>query len=132
MSALFDIVGNLVADPESKTSPSGKSIANFSVAYSPTRRDGSKGEVSFYNVTAWERLADNVMATLRKGDRVQVAGRVTQDRWETEDGTKRSKHVFTADEIGVSLMFASADITRNPRAEENGTAAEVAADEFVV
>lgn len=133
MSALFDITGNLVADPESKTSPSGKTIANFSVAYSPTRKDGSQGEVSFYNVTAWERLADNVMGSLRKGDRVRVSGRVTQDRWETDDGSKRSKYVFTADDVSPSLMFATADITRNPRAEGNGAAVtETPADEYVV
>jgi single-strand DNA-binding protein len=133
MAATFEIIGNLVADPEVRFTGSGKALASFSVAYSPTRRDGSKGEVSFYNITAWEDLATNVGASFHKGDRVVVTGRISQQRWETEDGSKRNKIVFTADEVGGSVRWAVADMTKTAKANTNGDAipSDVAEGEVV-
>lgn len=122
MSATVTIIGNLTADPELRSTNSGKDVVNFSVAYSPTRPDGSKGEVSFYNCTAWEYLAVNLAASLRKGDRVVVIGRLRQDRWE-QDGEKRQKMTITVDEIAPSLRFATAEVTRVAKSDSNGSAA---------
>lgn len=133
MSATVTVIGNLVADPEIKSTNSGKTVANFAIAYSPRRPDGTNGETSFYNVTAWEYLADNLASSLRKGDRVMVIGRLRQDRWETEGGDKRSRLSITADEIGASLRFATVEVTKVAKSngDSNGEAADVDDDLFV-
>lgn len=134
MSATVTVIGNLVADVELKETNSGKAVANFSIAYSPVRPDGTKGETSFYNITAWEYAALNLAATAHKGDRLVVIGRLRQDRWEAEDGTKRSRLNITADEVAVSLRFATAEITRTVKSsngESNGEVVDADDDLFV-
>lgn len=134
MSATVTIIGNLTADPELTNTSTGKDLARFSVAYSPTRPDGSKGEVNFYDCTAWEYTARNLCASLKKGDRVVVVGRLRQDRWETEAGEKRSKLAIQVDEIAASLRFATVEATRTAKqdGDSNGqSAAQVDDDLFV-
>lgn len=131
MSANITIIGNLVGDPDLSVSPTGKSYVNFGVAHTPVRPDGTKGETSFYNVTAWEYLAENFATSFSKGDRVVVMARVKQDRWE-KDGEKRSKYSMIAEEIGASIRFATVDVTRNAKKvqDEEGTVTEVSDDDL--
>ena len=111
------IVGNLTRDPELRFTAGGKGIASFGVAVN--RRYQQNGEwqekVSFFNVTAWDNLGENVAASLTKGTRVIVTGRLEQREYETKEGEKRSVVEIVADEIGPSLRWARAEVERIAR-----------------
>lgn len=117
-----NIVGNVTRDPELRYTPNGASVANFSVAWNRRyERNGQQvEEVSFFDVVCWGSLADNVSASLTKGTRVMVAGRLDQRSWETPQGEKRSKVEITADDVAPSLRWASVEVTRNPRDDNFG------------
>lgn len=127
MSATITVIGNLTADPELRTTNSGKSVVNLSLAHTPRKPDGSDGNTSFYNIVAWEYLADNFAASFKKGDRLIVVGRVSQDKWEDKDtGKVMSRLVITADEIGGTCRFHTVEMSRVQRsaAQEPVEAAE--------
>ena len=88
-----NIVGNLTRDPELRYTPNGASVTNFSVAWNRRyERNGEQvEEVSYFDVTCWGTLADNVAASLAKGQRVVVSGQLEQHSWDTPDGQRRSK-----------------------------------------
>jgi single-strand DNA-binding protein len=106
------IVGNLTEDPELRFTPNGAPVANFRVAVTPRRPDGKggweDGDTSFFQVTAWRSLAENVAESLTKGARVLVYGTLRQRSWETPEGDKRSVVEVQADEVGPSLRWATA------------------------
>ena len=79
-------------------------------------------EVSFFDVTCWSSLAENVAESVTKGARVIVHGRLDQQTWDAPDGSSRSKVVIVADEVAPSLRWASAQVNRNERREGNGAA----------
>jgi single-strand DNA-binding protein len=106
------VVGNVTRDPELRFTPAGAAVANFGVAWNNKRPDGEE-QVSFFDVTCWRQLAENVAESLTKGMRVVVYGRLDQRTWQTQDGEKRSKVEIIADEIAPSLRWATAEITRN-------------------
>lgn len=90
-------MGRLTRDPEQRTTSSGKNIASFSIAVD---RGGSEDAADFFDVTAWEKLADLVMQYLQKGRRVLVQGRLRQDSWDDkETGKKRSRIEVTATDV---------------------------------
>jgi single-strand DNA-binding protein len=113
------IVGNLTRDPELRYTPSGQANASFGVAVNRRWMNRQTNEweerVSFFNVVCWREMADNVSESLAKGSRVVVTGRLEQRSWETDNGEKRSVVEIVADEIGPSLRFATAQITKNDR-----------------
>jgi single-strand DNA-binding protein len=113
------IVGNLTRDPELRYTPGGQANASFGVAVNRRWQNRQTQEweerVSFFNVVCWREMADNVAESLGKGARVVVTGRLEQRSWETENGEKRSVVEIVADEIGPSLRFATAQITKNER-----------------
>ena len=113
------VVGNITRDPEMRFTPSGVSKVTFGVAVNRSWRNQQSNEweeqTSFFNVVCWRELADNVGASLKKGTRVVVTGRLEQRSWETENGEKRSVVEIVADEIGPSLRWATAQVTRNER-----------------
>lgn len=114
------IVGNLTADPEARFTPGGKAIASFSIAHNRKWKDASgndQEETSFFDVVAWETLAENIVESLHKGDRVLVDGRLLQRSWETPENEKRYKVEIVADEVSPSLRWASVDIQRNERTD---------------
>ena len=105
------ITGNLTEDPELRYTPSGAPVANLRVAVTPRVKDGDgwkDGETSFFQVTAWRSLAENVAESLTKGARVMVYGRLTQRSWETPEGERRSVVEVQAEEVGPSLRWATA------------------------
>lgn len=116
------IVGNVTRDPELRYTPSGASVTNFSVAWNRRyERNGQQvEEVSFFDVVCWGTLAENVAASVSKGIRVIVEGRLDQRSWETPQGDKRSKIEITADEVSPSLRWASVEVQRNPRDDNFG------------
>src|SRR5262249_2955810 len=78
---------------------------------------------SFFNVVTWGNLAENVSSSLQKGMRVLVTGRLEQRSWETDQGEKRSVIEIVADEVGPSLVFATADVHRVERSGPGGPGA---------
>jgi single-strand DNA-binding protein len=103
METSVTAVGNLTKDPELKFVSSGKAVANFSIAVNKKR--GETEYTSYYDITAWGDLAENVASTLTKGTRVIVVGQLNQERFET-NGQKRSAVVIVADAVGEDLRFA--------------------------
>jgi single-strand DNA-binding protein len=113
------IVGNVTRDPEIRYTPSGQANASFGVAVNRRWQNRQTNEweerVSFFNVVCWREMAENVAESIGKGSRVVVTGRLEQRSWETENGEKRSVVEIVADEVGPSLRWATAAITRNER-----------------
>ena len=111
------IVGNLTRDPEIKFVASGRCVAQFSVAVNRRwlnkQTNEWEEEASFFNVTAWSELAENIGESLVKGNRVVVKGRLEQRSWETESGESRSTVELIADDVGASIKWATCDIARN-------------------
>src|SRR5436309_14570041 len=118
MSNQVTVVGNLTREPELRYTPSGAAVAKFGLAVnrSYTNRNGEKVEdTSFFNVNAWRQLAENVAESLSTGIRVIVSGRLQSRSWETEDGQKRTVVEIEADEVGPSLRWATAQVTKASR-----------------
>jgi single-strand DNA-binding protein len=113
--------GNLTADPELRFTPSGAAVANFSVVVNSRRFDKRTGEwtdtePTFWRCTIWRQAAENVAESLTRGMRVMVLGRLESRSWEDrETGTKRTSLEVQVDEIGVSLAFATAKVTKATR-----------------
>ena len=114
------IVGNLTRDPELRFTPGGAAVANFGVAWNQKGRDGQEDKVSYFDVTCWRQLAENVSDSLTKGSRVVVYGRLDQRSWETQDGDRRSKVEIVADDVAPSLKWATAELNRNEYREGGG------------
>ncbi len=93
--------GNLTADPESRDNPTGKSLATFSVAVNHYSGKGKsdEGEVSFFEIEAWEKLGENCLEYLKKGSKVTIIGLLRQDRWSGTDGKQRSKVKVIAQQV---------------------------------
>ena len=111
------VVGNVTRDPELKYTASGKALLSIGVAVNKRKKvDGEwENEASFFDVTVWDTMAENVGESCPKGTRVIVTGRLEQRTWETKEGEKRSKVDITADEIGPSLRWASCHVTKADR-----------------
>lgn len=120
MSNNVTVVGNLTADPELRFTASGVAMVNISVADSrryKDRNDEWQEDTSFFRGTCWRELAENVAESLTKGARVVISGRLKQRTWETNEGEKRNVVELDIVEIGPSLRWATAAVTRTPRAE---------------
>lgn len=114
------IAGNLTADPAVRDTGEGRYVADFTVADTPRHKDQATGEwvdgeALFQKVAVWGSTAQNVAATLTKGTRVVVTGRLVQKSY-TAGGENKSYTEIQADEVAVSLKFATAAITKNSRA----------------
>jgi single-strand DNA-binding protein len=121
MDTTVTIAGNLTEDPTLRYTPSGVAVANFTVADTP-RVKGADGtwqdaETTFWSCTVWRGPAENAAESLVKGTRVVVVGRVRTQRWDDKaTGDKRSRVVVEVEEIGTSIRFATAKVTRSARA----------------
>lgn len=101
------LVGNLVAEPELRFTPNGKTVANARVAVTDRVKVGEKwqnGETSFHDVVIWQDQAERANERLTKGQRVIAVGRWSERSWES-DGETKSVREFVADDIGPSLKF---------------------------
>ena len=113
------LVGNLTDDPELRFTPSGAAVANFTVASTPRAFDRQSnewkdGETLFMRCSVWRDAAENVAESLTRGTRVIVTGRLRSRSYE-KDGEKRTVIEMDADEVGPSLRYASAKVTRAQR-----------------
>jgi len=113
------IVGNLTDDPELRYTTNGAAVANFRVAYSTRIRDAAgnwtDGDTSFFTINCWRSLAENAAETLTRGSRVVVTGRLKQRSWENQEGEKRTVVEIEADDLGPSLKWATASVTKTSR-----------------
>lgn len=111
------LVGNLTRDPELRFTANGRAVASFGIAVG--RRYQVNGEwqeqTSYFNVTAWGQLGENAAASLSKGTRIVVTGRLEQREYTTREGDKRTAIDVIADELGPSLRWATAQVERTPR-----------------
>ena len=83
------LMGNLTRDPEIRYNPSGKAVASFGIAVNS--KQGGQDKADFFDVIAWEKTAELCSQYLNKGDSALIEGKLTQRRWETDDGQKRNK-----------------------------------------
>ena len=102
------LLGRLTRDPELRSTTSGKQIAGFSIAVD---KGGADGGADFFEVTAWEKLAELVSQYTHKGSKVLIQGRLGQDTWDDKDsGKKRSKVTITATD--VTFLDSKSDDSR--------------------
>jgi len=114
------VVGNLVADPELRFTPSGQPVATFRVASTPRIRDNATnewkdGDSLFLSCNVWRQAAENVAESLQRGMRVIVSGRLKQRSYETKEGEKRTVFEVEVEDVGPSLRNASAKVARAAR-----------------
>jgi len=87
------LIGNVTRDPELRSTPSGQSVASFSLATNRVWKDPSSGErksaAEFHNIIAWRKLAEICGQYLRKGSKIYVEGRLQTRNWQGQDGNKR-------------------------------------------
>ncbi|MBP6996098.1 MAG: single-stranded DNA-binding protein [Phycicoccus sp.] len=119
------IVGNLTGDPELRFTPSGAAVANFTVASTPRTFDRQSnewkdGETLFMRCSIWRDAAENVAESLQRGTRVIVTGRLKSRSYETKEGEKRTVVEMDVDEVGPSLRYANAKVTKTQRGGGGG------------
>ncbi len=97
------MTGNLTADPELRSLPSGSSVCNLRIACNTRRKNGSTGEwedkPNYFNVTVWGAQGENAARYLSKGRPVAIDGRLEWREWEAQDGSKRSAVDIIADSV---------------------------------
>ena len=114
---IITVVGNLTADPELRYTQNGLPVANFTIASTPRNFDRAAnewkdGEALFLRASVWREFAEHVAGSLTKGSRVIATGRLKQRSYETREGEKRTAIELEVDEIGPSLRYATAQVTR--------------------
>ncbi|WP_426734456.1 single-stranded DNA-binding protein [Glutamicibacter sp. 2E12] len=124
---VITVIGNLTADPELRFTPAGAAVANFTIASTPREFDRQSnewkdGEALFLRSSVWREAAENVAETLTKGMRVIAQGRLRSRSYDTKEGERRTVMELEVDEIGPSLRFASAKVTRTQRGNGEGAA----------
>ena len=122
------IVGNACADPEIRFTQSGAAVCSFTVASTPRVFDRQSGEYRdgdalFLRVNAWRQLAENCGESVLRGTRVVVTGRLRQRSFETKEGEKRTVVELEADEVAVSLRYATATVKKADRGSAGGGSA---------
>ena len=114
---VITVVGNLTADPELRYTQNGLPVANFTIASTPRTFDRQAnewkdGEALFLRASCWRDFAEHVAGSLTKGSRVIATGRLKQRSYDDRDGNKRTAIELEVDEIGPSLRYATAQVTR--------------------
>jgi len=117
------VVGNMVADPELRFTAAGQPVATFRIASTPRIMDRQTnewkdGDSLFLSCNVWRQAAENVAESLQRGMRVIVTGRLKQRNYETKEGEKRTVYEMEVDDVGPSLLRASAKVTRAERRSE--------------
>ncbi|MGN0095075.1 MAG: single-stranded DNA-binding protein [Corynebacterium sp.] len=122
--ATISITGTLGKDPEGKTSNAGKPFARFSLAWSESSKDQQgnwqDGPTQWVQVTCFGRVAQNLVTSLHKGDRVNVTGRIKPESWSSQQG-EQTVLALTADSVSPDLTFASVQVQKNPKGGQGGS-----------
>jgi single-strand DNA-binding protein len=114
---IITVVGNLTADPELRYTQNGLPVANFTIASTPRNFDRQSnewkdGEALFLRASVWREFAEHVAGSLTKGMRVIATGRLKQRSYQDREGNNRTAIELEVDEIGPSLRYATASVTR--------------------
>jgi len=122
---VITVVGNLVDDPELRFTPSGAAVANFRIASTPRTFDKQTnewkdGDALFLSCSVWRQAAENVAESLQRGMRVVVQGRLKARTYETREGEKRTVFEIEVEEVGPSLKYATAKVTKSTRSGGGG------------
>jgi len=128
---IITVVGNITSDPELRYTQTGLAVANFTIASTPRSFDRASnewkdGDALFLRSSVWREFAEHVAATLTKGTRVVATGRLVQTSYETKEGEKRTSVELQVDEIGPSLRYATATVTRAASTRDNARADQFA------
>lgn len=135
---IITVIGNLTADPELRFTQNGLAVANFTIASTPKVFDRASNEMKdgdslFLRASVWREFAEHVAGSLTKGTRVVATGRLKQRDYQTKEGEKRTSIELEVDEIGPSLRYATASVTRassSRGASSTPTVAESSADDW--
>jgi len=122
---VITVVGNLTSDPELRYTQNGLAVANFTIASTPRNFDRASnefkdGDTLFLRASVWREFAEHVAGSLTKGTRVIATGRLKQRDYQTKEGEKRTSLELEVDEIGPSLRYATAQVTRAASSREGG------------
>src|SRR4051812_18800208 len=117
---VITLVGNLTADPELRFTPSGAAVSNFTIASTPRKfnqatNEWEDGEALFIGCSVWRQAAENVAESLTRGMRVIATGRLKARSYETREGEKRTVFEMDVDEVGPSVKYATAKVTKAAR-----------------
>ncbi|MGN7861474.1 single-stranded DNA-binding protein [Microbacterium sp. 22303] len=128
------VVGNLTADPELRYTQSGLPVCNFTIASTPRTFDRQAnewkdGDALFLRASVWREFAEHVAGSLTKGMRVIATGRLRQRSYQDREGQNRTAIELEVDEIGPSLRYATAQVTRAARTTANAAPTAPAAGE---
>ncbi|MET8787969.1 single-stranded DNA-binding protein [Streptomyces sp. NPDC004589] len=123
---LATVVGNLTADPELRFTASGIPVAGFTVASTPRTYDRERAEWAdgnplFLRCSLWRQAAENAANSLTKGTRIIVTGRLKQRTFDDNKGQRRTVVEMDAEDIAVSLTYATASVTKAYRPSGSGT-----------
>jgi single-strand DNA-binding protein len=124
---VITVVGNLTGDPELRFTPSGAAVASFTIASTPRSFDRASnewndGETLFLRCSIWRQAAEHASESLTRGTRVIAQGRLKQRSYDTSEGEKRTVVELDVEEVGPSLRYATAKITRSQRASDEAPA----------
>lgn len=124
------LVGHLTRDPELRFTGGGVAVVSFGVAWNRRYQQNGdwKSEVSYFNVSAWAQLAENIAASLSKGDRVVVTGQLRSRSYEAQDGSKRTVNEIAAEAVGPDLRFATVQVERTERTDRSSRPPDRPAD----
>ena len=116
------VVGNLTADPELRYTQNGLPVANFTIASTPRTFDRQAnewkdGDALFLRASVWREFAEHVAGSLTKGMRVIATGRLRQRSYQDKEGATRTSIELEVDEVGPSLRYATAQVTRAARSD---------------
>ena len=105
---LITIVGYLTADPEVKSTQTGLSVANLTIASTPSKFDKNtsewvNGETLFLRASAWRTFAEQIAASLKKGDKVIAQGRLTAQSYTDKEGNNRTSMQLELESLGLDL-----------------------------
>jgi single-strand DNA-binding protein len=117
---LVTVVGNLTADVELRHTASGLPVASFTVASTPRtynrdRGEWADGEPLFLHCSLWRQSGENAAQSLARGTRVIVTGRLRQRTFDDKEGVRRTTVEIDAEDVAISLTYATAQVTKTYR-----------------
>ncbi|URC17966.1 ssDNA binding protein [Streptomyces phage AxeJC] len=115
---VITVIGNLVDDPELKFTPSGAAVAKFRIASTPRifdrqTNEWKDGDALFLTCSVWRQTAENATESLTRGTRVIAQGRLKRRSYEDREGVKRTVYELDVEEVGPSLLRATATVTKS-------------------
>lgn len=104
------IVGRVASEPESKTLPSGGTVSRFRVITNDRRKNGfgewEDRDTSGWTVICWDKLAENILGQLSKGEQVIINGTIKEISWVDPAGNKKYSFEVKAQHIGKDLLMS--------------------------